>query len=214
MSVVTLSGFKTEPGRVAGHVAATTEAVTHLRRLGQRAVALQPIAGSDVGTIAISVNYASHADHAASLQKTGADAGWQEFLARASSEASAVQVESSIMTDVDPAFQPDPDRPMGVLLATQWRAKPGRMTDFMTAVMTSTPHTERMGGVSRTMQCVIGAHPMSLMAVTSFADLDAYGAYSDTLATDDQWQTFWATEMEDPSADLLRSGVYLNISGD
>jgi len=52
---------------------------------------------------------------------------------------------------------------------------------------------------------------MCLTSIT-FADLDAYGEYSDKLATDAQWQEFWATTVADPPAALIRSGVYLNIS--
>jgi hypothetical protein len=53
-----------------------------------------------------------------------------------------------------------------------------------------------------------------VLVTVSFPDLDAYGAYADTTATDEQWQTFWAGAMSDPTAELVRSGVYLNISGD
>lgn len=214
MSVVTLHGFRTEPGRLADHMASTAEAITHLRRLGLQAVAMQPIAGSDVGTIAVSVNYANNADHAASIQRVQADSGWQDFWARSSSGAASVLVESSVFSDLDTSFQPATDRPLGVILATQWRARPGRLADFLAAVMTSTPHIERMGGLPRTMQSVIGAHPMSMLLTTTFADLDAYGEYADKLADDAQWQEFWAGAMADPSGELIRTGVYLNISGD
>jgi hypothetical protein len=123
-------------------------------------------------------------------------------------------VESSVFSDLDTTFQPSTDRPLGVILATQWRARPGRLADFVANVMTSTPHIERMGGLPRTMQSVIGAHPMSMLLTTTFADLDAYGEYTDKLASDQQWQDFWAGAMADPSAELIRSGVYMNISGD
>jgi hypothetical protein len=146
------------------------------------------------------------------LQAILGDEAWQDFWGRAASGGSATQVESSLFSDVDPSFQPAADRPLGVVLATQWRAKPGRLVDFMANVATSIPHIERMGGTPRQMQCLIGAHPMTALITTTFADLDAYGEYSDTLATDDQWQGFWAGAMADPTADLLRTGLYLNIS--
>ena len=212
MAVVTLHGFKTEPGRTADHMASTAEAISHLRRLGLRAVALQPIAGSDVGTLSVSVNYANNADHVASVQKVQADSGWTDFWAKSSASAASMLVESSVFSDLDTTFQPAADRPLGVILATQWRARPGRLADFVANVVTSVPHTERMGGLTRTMQSVIGAHPMSMLITTTFADLDAYGAYADKLAGDEQWQAFWAGAMADPSGDLIRTGVYVNIS--
>lgn len=214
MGVVSLNGFKTEPGRLADHLAASMEALGLLRGLGARAVVLQAVAGGDVGTIATTLNYADNADYVTSMQKIQADEKWQEFWLRASAGGSAVQVESSLLSDVDPGFQPDPDRPLGVVMATQWRAKPGRIADFMAKVIGSYEHIQRLGGTPRALQSVIGAHPMTTMVAVSFADLDAYGAYADRIASDAAWQEFWAGAMTDPTADMIRSGLYVNISGD
>lgn len=211
MAVVSLSGFSTEPGRTADHMAASMEALGHLRRLGLEAILLQPIVGGDIGTLALVVNYADNAAYAAALQQIAADEQWQEFLARAMAGASAVQVESSLMNDLDANFQPSADRPLGVLLATQWRAKDGRLADFMGKVAESAPHIERMGGAARMMQSIVGRYPMTTMVSTGFADLDAYGAYADQTASDAEWQAFWAGALNDPTADLIRTGVWLNI---
>ena len=214
MGVISLNGFKTEPGRLADHLAASMEALGLLRGLGAQAVVLQAIAGGDIGTIATSINYADNADYATSMQKIQGDAKWQEFWARASAGGSATQVESSLFTDVDPSFQPDPGRPLGAVMATQWRAKPGRIAEFVTKVMESQEHVRRMGGTPRALQSVIGAHPMTTLVVVTFEDLDAYGAYADKTASDAAWQEFWAGAMADPTADMIRSGLYVNISGD
>ncbi len=213
MGVVSLNGFRTEPGRLADHLSATVEALGHLRRLGMQAANFQAIAGGDVGTITTSINYANNADWAASLQKIQGDGQWQEFWGRAAAGASAVQVESSLFADVDANFQPDSSRPLGVVLATQWRAVPGRLMDFMGHVMTSFGHISRLGGAPHAMQSLIGAHPMTTLVTVGFADLDAFGAYGDATAADGQWQAFWADVLANPSADLIRSGVYVNISG-
>ena len=116
------------------------------------------------------------------------------------------------MNDLDASFQPAADRPLGALLGFQWRAKDGRLADFLGKVAEAGPLIERMGGTVRTMQCLIGRFPMSVMVSTSFADLDAYGAYADKTASDAEWQAFWADALSDPTADLIRSGLYLNIS--
>lgn len=213
MAVVSLNGFRSEPGRLADHMAASAEAHEHLTRMGMQAATLQALSGSDVGVIATIVNYENNAAHAAGVQKIMADDKWQEFWLRVSGEGSAVPVESSIFQDLDPGWTPDPDRPLGVILAVQWRAKPGRMADFVGNVTEAVPHIERMGGRVRVMQSLIGAHPMTTLVSTTFADLDGYGAYADATATDEQWQAFWGKVMENPSADVIRSGLYLNISG-
>lgn len=212
MGVISLSGFATETGRAADHMAASVEAVGHLNRLGTPAFLLQPIAGADIGTLAIVANHADNAAHAAALQRLAADEQWQEFLARAMAGGSAEQVESSLLNDLDPNFQPTADRPLGVLLGFQWRAKDGRLADFIGKVGQAVPLIERMGGAARVMQCLIGRYPMTVMVSTSFADLDAYGAYSDRVASDAEWQAFWADALSDPTADLIRTGLYLNVS--
>jgi len=189
------------------------EALELLRGMGMQAVALQPLAGGDVGSLAMSINYADTADYVANFHKAQLDSGWQKFYAGAMASGAARQVEASLLTDLDPAFQPATDRPLGVGMATQWRARPGRMEEFVGKVVESAAHVARLGGLSRPLQSVIGAHPMTMMVATTFADLDAYAAYSDALATDSDWQSFWAAAMKDPSADLIRSGLYISMSG-
>ncbi len=212
MAVMSLSSFKTEPGRLADHLAASEEAIGHLRRMGLAAIAVQAVAGTDVGTIATSINYENNAAYAVGMQKVVADEAWAEFWMRAASGGSAVQVESSLYSDVDPSFQPAADRPLGAILATQWQARPGRMEDFLANVMESIPHIERMGGVARPMQSLVGRHPLTMLVTTAFPDLDAYGAYADMTAEDEQWQAFWSGVMSDPSAEIVRAGLYVNIS--
>lgn len=208
MSVVAVSSFRTEPGRLADHMAAASEALVHLRRLGLAAMNLQPVAGSDVGAIATVVNYADNAAHATAVQKVQNDSEWQEFWLRVSAGGSATQIESSIYSDVDPDFQPAQNRPLGAMTAVQWRAVDGRLADFMGKVMEALPHIERMGGTPRVLQSLVGAHPMTTTVTVTFEDLDAYGTYSDTLARDQQWQDFWAGALSDPTAHIVRSGVY------
>jgi hypothetical protein len=179
-----------------------------------RAVTLQTLVGSDVGVISTAINFANYADFAAGVGAIGADAEWQAFWARAAQAGSAVQVESSLFADIDSGFQPSPDRPMGVIMATQWQARSGRLMDFMGNVMTSIPHVERLGGTTRVLQSLLGAHPMTTLVTTSFADMDAYGAYSDKVTADQEFQQFWAGVMTDPTADLVRTSLMMNISGD
>ncbi len=137
MGIVLAVGSRTEPGRLGDHLAGSAEAPGHLRRLGMRAVTLRPLVGTDVGTIMTMINYENNADFAASWGRLAGDAEWQAFAARTAQGGASVQVESSLFADVDPSFQPSADRPMGVVMTTQWRAKPGRLLDFMGNVMTS-----------------------------------------------------------------------------
>jgi hypothetical protein len=116
MAVVSLSGFATDPGRLADHMAASMEALGHLRRRGQPSMLLQPISGGDIGTTSMVINYADNAD---GVQAIGADEQWQEFWAQASAAGAARQVESTLMNELDPGFEPAANRPLGALLAVQ-----------------------------------------------------------------------------------------------
>ncbi len=211
MGVVSTTIYRTEPGGFETHMALALEAQGHLRRLGLRAVTLQPMAGGDVGTIATVVNHESHAAYAAAIQSVMGDQQWQEFMTRASGSGSASQMETAIFEDLDPEFQPPEDRPMGALLAVQWRVYPGRMADFQSNVMEAVSHVQRLGGAPRVMQSFLGAHPITIMFSTTFADMDAYGDYGDRTARDGEWQAFWEKVMTNPSAEAVRSGLYLNV---
>lgn len=214
MGIISIVAFKTEPGKLEEHLAITAGATQRLREMGLAIVPMQAMVGTDVGTISMVGNYASNADYVAAVGKIQSDAGWQQFYADAVKAQVAQQVESSLFSDLDASFQPDPSRPMGAILATQWRPRPGRLGEFLERVGEATPHTERMGGRTRVTQSVIGAHPLTILVGTAFEDLAGYGAYADTAASDGDWQQLWGAFMADPSADLIRSGIYLNISGD
>jgi hypothetical protein len=73
-------------------------------------------------SLTMSVNYANTAERVANTKKAEGDPGWQEFYARAMASGVARQVEASLFTDLDPAFQPATERQLGVVMATQWRA--------------------------------------------------------------------------------------------
>jgi len=214
MGVISLHRFETQPGRLSDHMAGTAEALGQLRGMGLQAAALNCVAGGDVGTVTTTINHESNAAYAAAMTKVNNDEDWMSLWFRLADGGAAKPVETSIFQDVDPGFQPDPNRPMGVVTATQWRAHPGRLMDFMGNVMDSLPHIERLGGTTRVLQSLIGAHPLTVLVPVGFADMEAYGAYSDAVATDEAFQAFWAGVMSDPTAELIRSGLYVNISGD
>ena len=100
MGVISLNGFKTEPGRLADHLAASMEALGLLRGLGAQAVVLQALAGGDVGTIATSINYADNADYATSTQKIQGDGKWQGFWADAMADPTADMIRSGLYANI------------------------------------------------------------------------------------------------------------------
>jgi hypothetical protein len=59
------------------------------------------------------------------------------------------------------------------------------------------------------MSSMVGAHPMTVVVSVGYPDLEHLAEATDKLAVDEQWQAFWAGVMADPSADLVRSGIYL-----
>ncbi|HMK10389.1 MAG TPA: hypothetical protein VK461_02275 [Acidimicrobiales bacterium] len=212
MALVSLFRLRPEPGRLADHLAESAELVEHVRRLGYQAANWQALVGGDVGTTVTTITAVNSTDFAAGMQKSMADDKFQEFMARASTSGSATVVETSQFNDVDPNFQPNPDRPTGFIQATQWRPSPGHMADFMSNVTTAVGHISRLGGAPRVMASIFGAHPLTVLVSVGLTDFDAYGAYADAVAGDEQFQTFWAGALANPSAELIRSGLYLNLS--
>ena len=212
MALASVHVFRTLPGKLVEHLEATEEAKQRLQSLGLQAFTLQPIAGSDIGGLATVVQYADNRAYTDALQKVQADQGWQEFFARVSSAAIAEPIEVSLFSDTDPTFAPDPNRALGVLQGTQWSPRPGRLMGLMENIAQAKSHIERLGGAVRTMQCMTGRYPMTVNVSVTFEDLDHFGEYGEKLAVDEQFQGYWAGVMADPTAVLVRSGIYQIIT--
>ncbi len=208
MGLISVHVFRTLPGKTMQHIAASEEARGLLQGLGLEAATVTPIAGSDVGQIATVVNFADNRSYTDSMQRIQADAGWQAFWARVSSEATAELAEVSLYSDADPTYIAPVDQPAGVLQFTQWRANPGQMGGFLEHVAAAKGHIERLGGSVRVLQCMTGLHPMTAGVSVTFEDLDHFGDYGDKLAADEQFQNYWAGVMTNPTATLVRSGIY------
>jgi hypothetical protein len=210
MPVVSITAYRSEAGHTEQHMGLHLEAAQLLQAKGMAAAPLQAVAGGDAGTLTMTINHGSNAEWAANSKKLRNDPDWQAFYSRAMGSGAAVLVESSLFADVDPDFQAT-GRKLGVVLATQWRALPGRLMDFMAKAHESLAHIERLGGRPRVANSVVGTHPMTTLVSTAFDDLDAYGAYADAIAADAQWQEFWMGALSDPTAEMVRSGVYVNM---
>lgn len=208
MALASIHVYRTLPGKLVEHQAATAEARERLQALGLAAFTLQPIAGTDVGTLATVVQYEDNRAYADAIQRVQADEDWMTFYAGVASQAIAEEVEVSLFQDTDPTYTPPADRPLGVLTSTQWRAKPGKMMSFFEHVEGARGHIERLGGTVRVLQSLIGKYPLTAAVSITFEDFDHFGDYNDKVAVDEQFQNYWAGVMADPSADLVRSGIY------
>lgn len=207
MGVVSLYGFRTLPGKLNEHIAATEEARQLLVELGQQAMTLQSIAGSEVGTIATVTNHSDNAEWARATQAVMSDPRWLEFYSRVSAQAIAEPVETSVFQDLDPTFSPAPDRPLGAIASTQWVPRAGRLDRFIEQVSIASAHISRLGGTVRVLQCMMGKFPMSVLVAVTYEDLEHLGEFNDKLAVDEQWAGFWAGVAADPSGDLVRTQV-------
>lgn len=213
MGVVSLYGFQTLPGKLEAHLAAAEEARQLLVELGQQAITVQTIAGSEVGTIGTLINHSDNLEWAKAYQSVMSNPKWLEFYMRISSQAIAELVETSVFQDVDPTFTPDPDRPLGVIVSAQWRPLPGKLSAFMDNVMTASGHFTRLGGAVRVVQCMMGKYPMSITVAVTYEDLEHMGEFQDKLAVDEQWNAFWGGVMANPTADVLRTQIAVTNRG-
>ena len=172
------------------------------------AATLTPIYGSDVGGVATVSNYADNRSHVDALQKVQGDQRWQEFWARATASAAGEADEVSMYSDTDPAYVVPQDRQLGALQYTQWSARAGRLMGLIENIAQAKPHIERLGGAVRVLQCMAGKYPMTLTVSVGFEDLDHYAEYADKFAVDEQFQTYWAGVMADPTGTLVRAGLF------
>lgn len=208
MGVVSTHAFRTLPGGFSRHLEASEEARRRLQSLGLQAMTMIPINGSFSGQIVTVVNSADHREWAADTARVQSDPGWMQWYAGVADEGFAEEAESSVYVDIDPTFSPDTDRPLGALMATQWRPAPGRAADLIGHIEQAKPHIERLGGAPRILQCMSGAEPMTMLVSITFEDLAHLGEYNDKLAVDEQWQSFWTGVMANPSAALVRAGTF------
>lgn len=213
MGVVSLYGFRTLPGKLDAHIAAAEEARQLLVELGQQAITMQTIAGSEAGVIATVINHTDNVEWARSTQAVLTNPKWVEFYSRVSSAAVAEQVENSVFQDVDPTFAPSPDRPLGAIATTQWQPRPGKFNAFIEQVIEASGHLTRLGGTVRVLQCLMGKYPMSVVVAVSYEDLEHLGLFNDKLSVDEQWNAFWAGVMADPTGDLVRTQIAVTTTG-
>ncbi|WP_164157117.1 hypothetical protein [Sandarakinorhabdus rubra] len=211
MAIVGLYRFRTLSGGLAAHITQSLEGRERLRAMGYNANCLQPVMGQDVGSIATVINFASVKDWAAAVTRINADAGWRTWYAQAAGSGAAEQSEAALLADVDPAFQPPAPNTIGAVSSTQWLPMPGKAAQLMAHIQSSLAHLTRLGGRARVLQCTEGAHPMTIMVTLAFPSLEALGAHRDAMNSDANWQEYWAGVMANPSAQLVRSGIYTMV---
>jgi hypothetical protein len=208
MGIATVHVFKARPGKDLELMALAEEGRQLLQERGLMAATLTPIFGSEVGGVATVVNYDDNRAHVDAIKKIEADQGWQEFWVRASGSAAGELDEVSLYTDTDPAFAIPSDRQLGALQYTQWSPRQGRLMGLIENIGQARPHLERLGGAVRVLNCMAGKYPMTLTVSVGFEDLDHYAEYADKFAVDEQFQAYWAGVMADPTATLIRSGLF------
>lgn len=208
MAIATVHSFKARPGKDLELMALAEEGRQLLQELGIMAATLTPIYGSEVGGVATVANYADNREHVQAIQKVQGDQRWQDFWARATGSAAGELDEVSFYTDADPAYVIPQDRQLGALQYTQWSPRAGRLMGLVDNIAQAKPHLERLGGAVRVLQCQSGKFPMTLTVSVGFEDLDHYAEYADKFAVDEQFQSYWASVMADPTATLVRSGLF------
>lgn len=208
MGIATVHSFTARPGKDLELQALAEEGRQLLQGFGLMAATLTPIYGSEVNGVATVVNYADNRAHVDAIKKVQDDPGWQAFWARAVGAAAGELDEVSLYTDADPTFAVPTDRQLGALQYTQWSPVHGRLAGLIENIAQAKPHLERLGGAVRVLQCMAGKYPMTLTVSVGFEDLDHYAEYADKFAVDEQFQGYWAGVMADPTAVLVRSGLF------
>lgn len=94
-----------------------------------------------------------------------------------------------------------------------WRARDGKVQDFLGKVATAKKIHERLGAKVRVFQTVIGGQPLSAVYVIEHASWAEYGKFGEKLEKDTEWQSFWQEALARPTADLLQNGLLAEAPG-
>lgn len=208
MGIISVTGYRPIGDGAVQLMELIEEGRALLQQKGLAAASMQHLAGSQPGSIAIIVNYSDTTEWAASVEQLQADEQWGEFYVRAMNTGCGEMIEQAIYSDLDPAFAPDQDRPLGAATVTQWQPRAGKGAAFVEHVMGAKGHLERLGGTVRVLQSIMNTVPLSFTVSVTFEDLAHLAEHNGKLAVDEQWAAYWADVMADPTAELVRTGTY------
>jgi hypothetical protein len=104
---------------------------------------------------------------------------------------------------------------MTVVSTHVWLPSPGRADEFTAAVSVAKKIHERLGARVAVWSTTIGGVPDSVAYTTEFDDMTSFGTFADKLATDEEWQAFWAaaTSSTDAIATLLNTVLVSEVEG-
>jgi hypothetical protein len=81
---------------------------------------------------------------------------------------------------------------MTVISTNLWLPSPGRLEEFTAAVSVAKKIHERLGARVAVWRTAVGGQANTVAYTTEFDDMASFGTFADKLATDEEWQTFWA----------------------
>jgi hypothetical protein len=104
---------------------------------------------------------------------------------------------------------------MTIVSMNVWQPGPGRAADFAAGVSAAKKIHERLGARVTVWQTVVGGTPNTVAYTTEFDDMTAFGTFADKLATDEEWQAFWAaaTSSTDAIATLVDTVLVSEVEG-
>jgi len=94
---------------------------------------------------------------------------------------------------------------------TTWRAHPGSGMELLTNCAEAKQIHIRAGAdqvwISQTFS---GANSGTITYMLVFESAQKWGQFADSLASNQEWQTFWSKISSKPSADLVDTSLYFN----
>ncbi len=103
---------------------------------------------------------------------------------------------------------------MAVTGMTIWAINPGRGADFLKQAAKAKAIHERLGSRVRLFQIQFGGPSSGQIAYVNEVDnMAAFGAFSDKLESDPEWQEFWAGAQNNPSATLVSRSLATEMPG-
>lgn len=219
MSTIQVATWRPAPGRAQELIQRMAEAKKIHERLGAVVTASQAnLAGPASGIIGYVMGFESRSAWGKCVDALATDAAWQKFVVEVlqSADPPAALLSNSTLSDV-PGFEQPIVRPAAgeVGVRQQWRITPGRFADVIRDLAEWQRIAKGQGVTGVRFLTAQDAGPDTGLLSTAFrcANFAAYGALTDKLGANAEFQAFYAHVLDAGAATPLGTTVsqYLPI---
>lgn len=210
MATIAVSVFEPALGKAQEAQTLLKEAQEIVTGLGTQVQIAALVRGGVPGQLTVMAENSDSEAYGAALDKQYADAGYQQFLARAQSSAALTPIRSVDYVEIPGCERPYADiAGAGVVMASLLIMRDGQQVVSLDRIQRWKKLVEKHGARARALQS-IASDPAGLIAtVAYYENFTEWGKIGNSLTADPDWQAFGAEiRGQSPSSDFLRTSLY------